>query len=69
MAQQPQQPAHEQQPDTAKTPETTQEQLAHDSGDGIRGGYGNSDQTNGLEGGSASASDNQQPADKSEKQE
>jgi hypothetical protein len=34
-----------------QTPETTQKDLAQDSGDGIRGGYGDSDQTNGLEGG------------------
>lgn len=69
MAQHPQQPANEQQPDTAKTPETTQEQLANDSGAGIRGGYGNSDQTNGLEGGSNSPQENQQSTDQPARQE
>lgn len=49
MAQQPQQPEPAQ--NAPKTPETTQKDLSQDSGDGIRGGYGDSDQTNGLEGG------------------
>ncbi|MET4106718.1 hypothetical protein [Hymenobacter sp. UYP22] len=61
MAQHPQEPAQEQ-PNTAKTPETTQEQLSTDSGAGIRGGYGNSDQTNGLEGGPDSPQENSEPA-------
>ncbi|MDU0371213.1 hypothetical protein ACFPAF_12470 [Hymenobacter endophyticus] len=67
MAQQPQEPAQEQ-PETAKTPETTQEQLSQDSGAGIRGGYGNSDQTNGLEGGAASPQENSAPAADSDQQ-
>lgn len=61
MAQHPQEPAQEQ-PSTAKTPETTQEQLSNDSGAGIRGGYGNPDQTNGLEGGSNSPQETSEPA-------
>ncbi|UPL48008.1 hypothetical protein [Hymenobacter sublimis] len=42
---------------TPKQPATTQEELANDSGAGIRGGYGDSDQTNGLEGGGQTKSD------------
>ncbi|RSK46842.1 hypothetical protein [Hymenobacter rigui] len=60
MAQQPQQPTEDQQK-APKTPETTQEQLPNDSGAGIRGGYGNSDQTNGLEGGQDSPAENSAP--------
>ena len=47
-----------------KQPATTQEELSQDDGAGIRGGYGDSDQTNGLEGGQASSSrsDQQQSA-------
>jgi hypothetical protein len=60
MAQQTQQPENE--PQAPKTPETTQKDLAQDSGDGIRGGYGDSDQTNGLEGGGqADKSDQKTP--------
>lgn len=46
-----------QQPATApgETPKTTQTTLT--DGDGIRGGYGDSDQTNGLEGGPDSGPD------------
>ncbi|GAB2767523.1 hypothetical protein HNQ93_000041 [Hymenobacter luteus] len=42
-------------------PATTQEELAQDDGAGIRGGYGNSDQTNGLEGGGQTTSDRSDP--------
>jgi hypothetical protein len=41
----------------AGKPETNQHDLTQDDGDGIRGGYGNSDQTNGLEGGPDSGPD------------
>ncbi|GGG56522.1 hypothetical protein [Hymenobacter glacieicola] len=44
-------------PTTPKQPATTQEELLNDSGAGIRGGYGDSDQTNGLEGGGQTKSD------------
>ncbi|WP_426490773.1 hypothetical protein [Hymenobacter sp. 102] len=67
MTQHPQQPSQEQ-PEPAKTPETTQEQLRHDSGAGIRGGYGNADQTNGLEGGPDSPSENSPATPDSERQ-
>ncbi|RSK36232.1 hypothetical protein [Hymenobacter metallilatus] len=60
MAQHPSQPAEEPQ-QAPKTPETTQEQLPHNSGAGIRGGYGNADQTNGLEGGQNSPAENSAP--------
>ncbi|MBX0292929.1 hypothetical protein K3G63_20975 [Hymenobacter sp. HSC-4F20] len=43
--------------ETAKQPATTQEELSQDDGAGIRGGYGDSDQTNGLEGGGQTKSD------------
>ena len=36
---------------TPQQPATTQQQLRSDDGAGIRGGYGDADQTNGLEGG------------------
>lgn len=67
MTQHPQEPAQEQ-PNPAKTPETTQEQLSNNSGAGIRGGYGNSDQTNGLEGGPDSEQENSTSATDSEQQ-
>lgn len=61
MAQHPENPTN-----TPKTPETTQKDLAQDSGDGIRGGYGDSDQTNGLEGGGqADKSDDKTPSEES----
>lgn len=46
---------------TPKQPATTQEELSQDSGAGIRGGYGNSDQTNGLEGGGQASSNRSDP--------
>lgn len=41
----------------AGTPQTNQHDLTQDEGDGIRGGYGDSDQTNGLEGGADAGPD------------
>ncbi|WP_151087604.1 hypothetical protein [Hymenobacter baengnokdamensis] len=38
-------------PPAQDTPETTQDELAGSDGAGIRGGYGDAEQTNGLEGG------------------
>ncbi|UYZ63426.1 hypothetical protein [Hymenobacter weizhouensis] len=49
------QPPRPQESTTApQKPTTTQEDLTTDDGAGIRGGYGDSDQTNGLEGGANS---------------
>lgn len=42
-------------------PASTQEELAQTDGAGIRGGYGDSDQTNGLEGGGQTKSDRSDP--------
>ncbi|RPD50416.1 hypothetical protein DNI29_06390 [Hymenobacter sediminis] len=47
--------------EAAKQPATTQEELSQDDGAGIRGGYGDSDQTNGLEGGGQTKSDRSDP--------
>ncbi|GAB3289082.1 hypothetical protein [Hymenobacter tenuis] len=47
-------------PSTPTQPATTQHELSNDTGEGIRGGYGDSDQTNGLEGGNQKQSADQE---------
>ncbi|TGE10527.1 hypothetical protein [Hymenobacter fodinae] len=54
-AEQPNKQNAENQP--GETPQTHQSDLTQDEGDGIRGGYGDADQTNGLEGGANAGPD------------